>query len=511
MDNKLIIITNGNYFARLILDDLFEQFQEQIQGVLIITGDYKGNAGMKALWELSKVTPLPYLVYKALSMLVFKLAERLNQQTCFSVGRLSYSRNIPVKYLVSVKSPDALEWISSFQPDLIISVSCPQLIGKKILSSARLGGINIHSSNLPAYAGLAPYFWVLSKGEKQTATTVHYMTMKFDEGNILAQRHLEIEPGESAFHLFKRLALEGKLTLVEATEAALKSAARDTARSSTVFLFLKSIFSGLSSAPKKRSCFDAPKRTLWDNQKRNGKKQTKKEADMKLSIIIPCYNEAQTIPIVLHNVEQIELEIEKEIVIVDDCSKDGTRDYLASLAGRQNIQVVLHEVNQGKGAALRSGFAAATGDIILVQDADLEYDPQDYPRLLRPILEDKADVVYGSRFAGGEIHRVLYFWHSLGNKFLTLLSNVFTNLNLTDMEVGYKVFKKTILDQIQLEEARFGFEPEVTAKVARLGCVIYEVGISYYGRTYQEGKKIGWKDGVRAIYVILKYGIFHRR
>jgi glycosyltransferase involved in cell wall biosynthesis len=229
---------------------------------------------------------------------------------------------------------------------------------------------------------------------------------------------------------------------------------------------------------------------------------------MKLSIIIPCYNEIQTIDEILGKVSEVPLEVEREIVIVDDCSTDGTRQRLVELQNQPGLQIVLHEANQGKGAALHSGFAHATGEIVLVQDADLEYDPQDYPRLLRPILENKADVVYGSRFVGSESHRVLYFWHSLGNRFLTLLSNMFTNLNLTDMEVGYKVFRKRILDQIELEEKRFGFEPEVTAKVARLNCVIYEVGISYYGRTYEEGKKIGWRDGVRAVYVILKHGLF---
>jgi glycosyltransferase involved in cell wall biosynthesis len=228
----------------------------------------------------------------------------------------------------------------------------------------------------------------------------------------------------------------------------------------------------------------------------------------KLSIIIPCYNELKTIDTIIERVLQVEVPIDREIVIIDDYSRDGTRDHLKTLDGTNNIKVVFHEVNKGKGAALRTGFKHATGDVVLIQDADLEYSPDDYPKLLKPILEDKADVVYGSRLVGGETHRVLYFWHSLGNKFLTLCSNVFTNLNLTDMEVGYKVFKKEILNKIELEEDRFGFEPEVTAKVARLGCVIYEVGISYHGRTYAEGKKINWRDGVRAIYVILKYGLF---
>lgn len=231
---------------------------------------------------------------------------------------------------------------------------------------------------------------------------------------------------------------------------------------------------------------------------------------MKLSIVIPCYNEIQTIDAIVDRVLEAKLPTEREVIIVDDCSTDGTRECLQRLQERTEVRVVFHEANRGKGAALRTGFEHATGDVILVQDADMEYDPDEYPRLLGPILEGKAAVVYGSRFKGGETHRVLYFWHSLGNKFLTLLSNMFTNLNLTDMEVCYKVFKKSVLEQIELTEDRFGFEPEFTAKVARLGCPIYEVGISYYGRTYDEGKKINWRDGVRAIYVILKYGLFHR-
>jgi len=229
---------------------------------------------------------------------------------------------------------------------------------------------------------------------------------------------------------------------------------------------------------------------------------------LKLSIVIPCYNEIDTIETILEQVQQVELPLEREIVIVDDCSTDGTRDYLHTLENRDGFRVVFHTVNQGKGAALRTGFEHATGDLIIIQDADLEYDPNEYPILLKPILDGKADVVYGSRFAGGESHRVLYFWHSLGNRFLTLLSNIFTNLNLTDMEVCYKVFKRKILNQLTIEEDRFGFEPEFTAKIAALDCVIYEVGISYYGRTYDEGKKINWRDGIRAVYVILKYGIF---
>ncbi|PWH12710.1 MAG: glycosyl transferase [Anaerolineae bacterium] len=231
---------------------------------------------------------------------------------------------------------------------------------------------------------------------------------------------------------------------------------------------------------------------------------------MKISIVIPCYNEIRTIDKLLAAVQAVELPHEREIIIVDDCSKDGTREYLMKLDGSNGIRVILHQVNQGKGAALRTGFAHATGDVIIIQDADLEYDPNEYPKLLKPIEDDRADVVYGSRFIGGESHRVLYFWHSVANHFLTLLSNMFTNLNLSDMEVCYKVFKREILEKISLQENRFGFEPEFTAKIARIDCRIYEVGISYYGRTYAEGKKINWKDGVRAVYVILKYGLFVR-
>jgi glycosyltransferase involved in cell wall biosynthesis len=230
----------------------------------------------------------------------------------------------------------------------------------------------------------------------------------------------------------------------------------------------------------------------------------------KISIVIPCFNEIDTIEAIIQTVLQVELPLERELLIVDDYSTDGTREYLHTLGQRDEIKVVFHEVNRGKGAALRTGFAHASGDIIIIQDADMEYDPGEYIKLLKPILDGKADVVYGSRFAGGESHRVLYFWHSLANHFLTFLSNMFTNLNLTDMEVCYKVFKRDVLDQIELKEDRFGFEPEFTAKIARLKCAIYEVGISYYGRTYEEGKKIGWKDGARAIFVILKYGLKRR-
>ncbi len=236
---------------------------------------------------------------------------------------------------------------------------------------------------------------------------------------------------------------------------------------------------------------------------------TKSKGYSKLSIVMPCYNEIHTISKIISLVLAVELPIEKELIIVDDFSSDGTRDYLDALDSDE-IKVIFHHENFGKGAALRTGFTKATGDIIIIQDADLEYDPKEYIKMITPILYGNADVVYGSRFAGGESHRVLYFWHSLGNRALTLLSNLFTNLNLTDMEVCYKAFRRKILEDINLNEDRFGFEPEFTAKIARLHLIVYEVGISYYGRTYEEGKKIGWKDGIRACYVILKYGLIRR-
>ena len=229
---------------------------------------------------------------------------------------------------------------------------------------------------------------------------------------------------------------------------------------------------------------------------------------MDLSIVIPCFNEAATVESIIGAVRDSSYA-PKEIIVIDDCSSDDTPEILEELKTRGWIDhLVHHEVNQGKGAALRTGFRQATGDIVIVQDADLEYDPAEYPRLVKPILDGRADVVYGSRFMGEQPHRVLYFWHRLGNGFLTLLSNMLTNLNLTDMETCYKVFRRNVIESIQIEEERFGFEPEITAKVAKMGCVIYEVGIAYHGRTYEQGKKVDWKDGFRAIYCILKYNLF---
>lgn len=237
----------------------------------------------------------------------------------------------------------------------------------------------------------------------------------------------------------------------------------------------------------------------------------------KLSIIIPAYNEEKTIHLILDKVKGVELldNIEKEIVIVNDCSKDGTEQAIHNYM-KENTELSIsyykHEKNQGKGAALHTGIEKAKGEYLLIQDADLEYDPREYNMLLKPVLEGFADVVYGSRFMGSNPHRILFFWHTIGNKFLTFLSNMFTNLNLTDMETCYKLFKTEIIQNIHLKEKRFGFEPEVTAKISRIKNVrIYEVGISYYGRTYAEGKKINWRDGFRAIYCIIKYNLFSRK
>ena len=226
-----------------------------------------------------------------------------------------------------------------------------------------------------------------------------------------------------------------------------------------------------------------------------------------LSVVIPCYNEKATIRQLIERVRASPVGGETEIILVDDCSSDGTRELIRDGLGALVDKTIFHERNQGKGAALRSGFREATGQIVLVQDADLEYDPKEYPKLLAPILQHGADVVYGSRFAGGGPHRVVYFWHMIANRGLTLLSNCFTNLNLSDMETCYKVFRREVIQSVEIQEDRFGFEPEITAKLAAKGCVFYEVGIAYHGRTYEQGKKIGLKDAFRALYAIVKYSV----
>ena len=234
----------------------------------------------------------------------------------------------------------------------------------------------------------------------------------------------------------------------------------------------------------------------------------------KLSIVIPAYNEERTIHLILDKVKSVALTggIQKELIIVNDCSKDNTVDAVTKYMNANpelNIRFISHEVNKGKGAALHTGIQHATGEYLIIQDADLEYDPREYNDILKPVLEGFADVVYGSRFIGGNPHRILFFWHTIGNKFLTFLSNMFSNLNLTDVETCYKLFRTDMIQSLKLKENRFGFEPEVTAKISRVPNVrIYEVGISYYGRTYEEGKKIGWKDGFRAMYCIVKYNFF---
>ena len=232
---------------------------------------------------------------------------------------------------------------------------------------------------------------------------------------------------------------------------------------------------------------------------------------MKISVIIPCYNEEHTILKVIKSVHESLNRYEYEIILVDDGSTDNTKELLEEYSrSDEKVEVIYHDINSGKGASLRTGFKAAIGDVVIIQDADLEYDPSEYSKLFKPIQDGKADVVYGSRFKSGDAMRVLYFWHKMGNLFLTGLSNLLTNLNLTDIETCYKVFRKEILDQITIEENRFGFEPEITAKISKIRprIRIYEVGISYYGRTYEEGKKITWIDGFRALYVILKYNLF---
>lgn len=237
----------------------------------------------------------------------------------------------------------------------------------------------------------------------------------------------------------------------------------------------------------------------------------------KLSIVIPAYNEGRTIHLILDKIKEVQLtnNIEKEVIIVNDCSRDNTEEAIQTYMNSHpdlNIQYYAHEINKGKGAALHTGIEKATGEYLIIQDADLEYDPREYNDLIKPVLEGFADIVYGSRFLGGNPHRILFFWHSIGNKFLTFLSNMLSNLNLTDMETCYKLFNTKMVQGLKLREKRFGFEPEVTARIARIPKVrIYEVGISYYGRTYEEGKKIGWRDGFRAIYCIIKYNIFVKK
>jgi glycosyltransferase involved in cell wall biosynthesis len=230
---------------------------------------------------------------------------------------------------------------------------------------------------------------------------------------------------------------------------------------------------------------------------------------MKLSVVMPCYNEVNTIDAIVDAVKNMPYH-DKEIIIIDDYSTDGTRERLKNTIESTVDKVIYHDRNKGKGAALKSGIKAVSGDIVIVQDTDLEYDPNEIPIVIKPILDGKADVVFGSRFMGGQPHRVVYFWHMVGNRILTTLSNMFTNLNLTDMETCYKAFKREIIQSIEIKENRFGFEPEITVKVAKKRARIYEVGISYYGRTYEEGKKIGWKDGFRAIYCILRYSLFSK-